>query len=111
MGRNTIAAAPLAQVVVGQGAEATVHLDRSRRSVTKTYRSADFEAARRAAAREYRLLGQAHDALREVPGITSPEPIELIESPPGIRMAFCGGLPLAAHVARQSLRAEEIGRI
>jgi hypothetical protein len=111
MGRNTIAAAPLAQVVVGQGAEATVHLDRGKRSVTKIYRSADFEAARRAAAREYRLLGQVHEALREVPGLTSPRPIALDESPPSVCMEFHGGLPLAAHVARRRLGADEVARI
>jgi hypothetical protein len=104
-------AAPPTDGVVGRGSEAMVHLDRARRSVTKVYRSADFEAARRAAVREYRILGQVHDALREVPGIACPKPIAMHETPPGVCMEFRDGLPLARHLSRRRLRADEIARL
>jgi serine/threonine protein kinase len=111
MGDESPAAAPSTQDLVGRGGEATVHLDRARRSVTKIYSSADFEAARRAAAREYRILGIVHQALRDVPGVASPKPIALHESPPGVSMQYHDGLPLARHLARRRLDAIEVARI
>lgn len=111
MGRNATADAALAQVVVGQGAEATVRLDRARRTVTKVYGGADFEAARRAAVREFRILGQVRQALREVTGVTSPNPIALHDAPPSVRMEFCGGVRLEKHLACRRTRPGEIARI
>jgi hypothetical protein len=111
MGTKVLTSTPPAPLVIGRGGEATVHLDRARRTVTKVYRSADFEAARRAAAREFRILGQVYGALREIAGASSPRPIALHETPPAVRMEFRDGPPLAAHLARHRMRGAEIAQI
>lgn len=104
-------AAQSAQLVIGRGSEATVRLDVIRGTATKVYRNADLEAARRAAAREYRILGQLHRALRDVPGVSCPRPLGLHASPPGVRMEFCRGVALAEDLARHRLSSAAVTRL
>jgi hypothetical protein len=112
MSRNAfVPASPVQAVVIGHGGEATVQLDRAAHTVTKVYSCADPEKARRAAAREYRILGELHRVLRWVPGLTCPRRVALTERLAGVRMEFRGGLPLAEYLARRHLDPDEVAWI
>jgi len=97
--------------IIGEGAEATVQLDAARGVVTKVYKRTGGAVAFDAAAREYRLLQRLARALRTVPGVSCPAPLQLIEDLPGVCMRFVEGVPLHDYVGRTRLTEAELDRI
>lgn len=104
--------APQSARVIGEGAEATVRLDPVRGIVTKVYKTHRGAARALAVAeREYRLLRRLERALRAVPGVDCPAPLELLEDLPAVRMRYVEGVPLNDHVARSRLDGAGLARL
>lgn len=84
-----------------QGHDGPVEIDEARRTVTKTYRLVDHEAAVRMVEREVTHATRLREAFLHHDGLSCPRVLEWdLSAPPRITMEICAGEPLSSLLGR-----------